>query len=322
VRFGDIAATDVQGLLESHDRDWKLDVVSTGLDHPLMRFHPEMNRSLDVWRTLPGVVWSFPVREAVPTASVLLEHSDPALTQLAGPRPLLVSGQYGGGRTIVLGFEGTWRWREAGRNAEYFNRFWLQTVRYLVEGRAVEGKRRGTIETDRTRYEVGDRITVVARLNDASFKPLEQPEITARLEVPGRDSVPVTLRQVPQQPGRFEAVVTAQHAGRHVLRVDFGEAAGAGTPKVETTITVAPPSVESERTWQDQPLLAELAAASGGQYFSLADVAGLAARVPDRQQTIVVQGKPVPLWDTSRLLLLVVGLLVIEWALRKKWKLL
>jgi hypothetical protein len=151
---------------------------------------------------------------------------------------------------------------------------------------------------------------------------LEQPEITARLEVPGRDPVPVTLRQVPQQPGRFEAVVTAQYAGRHVLRVDFGEPAGAGTPRVETTITVAPPSVESERTWQDQPLLAELASASGGQYFSLADVAGLAARVPDRQQTIIVQGKPVPLWDTSRLLLLVVGLLVLEWALRKRWKLL
>ena len=52
-------------------------------------------------------------------------------------RPLLVSGQYGGGRTIFFGFDGTWRWRPAGRNAEYFNRFWLQTVRFLVEGRAV-----------------------------------------------------------------------------------------------------------------------------------------------------------------------------------------
>jgi hypothetical protein len=322
VRFGDIAATDVTSLLESHDRDWALEVVTTSLDHPLMRFYPESNRSLDVWKTLPGVLWSFPVREPVPTASVLLEHSDPALTQLAGPRPLLVSGQFGGGRTIFFGFDGTWRWRQAGRNAEYFNRFWLQTVRFLVEGRAVEGKRRGTIETDRTRYEVGDRITVVARLNDATFKPLEQPEVMARLEVPGRDPVPVTLRPVPQQPGRYEAVVTAQQTGRHVLRVELNEAAGAGAANVETTITVAPPSVETERIWQDQPLLTELAAASDGKYFSLVDVAGLAANVPDRQQMITVQGKPVPLWDTSRLLLLVVGLLVVEWALRKRWKLL
>jgi hypothetical protein len=322
VRFGDVAATDVASLLESHDREWSLGIVESGLDHPLMRFHPESHRALDVWKTMPGIVWSFPVRDAVPTASVLLEHSDPALTQIAGPRPLLVTGHFGAGRTAFLGFDGTWRWRRAGRNAEFFNRFWLQATRYLVEGRAVEGKRRGTIETDRTRYEVGDRITVVARLADAQFKPLEAPEMPAHLEVPGRDPLPVTLRPVPQQPGRFEAVVTAQHTGRHVLRVDFGGAGGTATPKVETTFSVSPPSVESARTWQDQPLLSELAAASGGRYFGLEEVSGLADSIPDKQQTLLVQGKPIPLWDTSRVLLLVVILLTLEWALRKRFKLL
>jgi uncharacterized membrane protein len=122
VTFGDVAATEVASLLESDDQVWDLSVVEASLDHPIMRFESDMRRSMDVWKLFPGVVWTYPVRDAIPTASTLLEHSDPALMQMAGPRPLLVSGQYGSGRTVFLAFEGTWRWREAGRNAEFFNR--------------------------------------------------------------------------------------------------------------------------------------------------------------------------------------------------------
>ncbi len=322
VRFGDVAATDVSSLLETNDREWAMSVVDANLDHPLMRFHPEQNRSLDVWKTLPGILWSFPIKDAVPAASVMLSHSDPALMQVSGPRPLLVAGQYGAGRTVFVAFDGTWRWRQAGRNAEYFNRFWVQTARYLIESRTMAGKRRGTIETDRTRYEVGDRISVIARLNDAVFKPLELPEIAGRLESPGATPVPVQLRAVANQPGRYEAAVTAQQTGRHTLRVDFNETSGSAAPHVETTFSISPPSIETERIWQDQALLTELATASGGRYFSIDQVAELPGLIPARQQSIVIQGKPVPLWDTSRMLLLVVALLAAEWALRKRFKLL
>ena len=322
VRFGDVAATDVSSLLESNDREWAMSVVDANLDHPLMRFHAEQQRSLDVWKVLPGILWSFPIKDAVPAASVMLSHSDPVLMQASGPRPLLVSGQYGAGRTIFVGFDGTWRWRQTGRNAEYFNRFWVQTARYLIESRSMAGKRRGTIETDRTRYEVGDRISVIARLNDAIFKPLELPEVAGQLETPGGAPVPVQLRAVANQPGRYEAAVTAQQTGRHTLRVDFNESNGIGSPHVETTFSISPPSIETERIWQDQVLLTELATASGGRYFSVDEVAQLPGLIPARQQSIVIQGKPVPLWDTSRMLLLVVALLAAEWALRKRFKLL
>jgi len=320
VRFGDLAAIDVESLLQSEDRDWPLGIVERSLDHPLMRFYPELNRSLDAWKLFPGIIWSYPVREAIPASTVLLEHTDPALNQVHGPRPLLVSGQFGSGRTIFAGFDGTWRWRQAGKNAEFFNRFWLQTIRFLVEGRSVEGKRRGTIETDRSRYEVGDRIVVVARLMDPTFKPLDAAQVSAVMETPAGEKTPVVLRPTPDQPGRFEAIATARSTGRHLLRVEF-EDASAGA-KIETALSVSPPSLETARTWQDAELLKEIAAASQGAYFTAATARDLVDRIPDKRQTITVQGKPQPLWDTGLMLFLIATLLIVEWALRKRFKLL
>lgn len=321
VRFGDVLATDVATLLDRGDREWPIQIVEPNADHPVLRFHPETRRSLELWKLMPGVMWSLPIHDAGPTATVLLTHADPTQMQASGLRPLMMAGQYGTGRTVFVGFEGTWRWRQVGRNAEYFNRFWVQAARFLIEGRALAGKRRGTLETDRTRYEVGDRITLVGRLMDATFKPLQQPEVAATLHVEGHPAQPLVLRPIANQPGRYEAALTAQHTGRHGVRVNFSDDATTNAPQVEATFSVAPPSVESERTWLDRPLLEELAAASGGRYFELSSLSELAAAIPNRQQTISIQGQPIPLWDTNRLLLAIVGLLATEWALRKHWRL-
>jgi hypothetical protein len=220
-----------------------------------------------------------------------------------------------------MGFGGTWRWRKPGGNAEFFNRFWLQATRYLVEGRSLEGKRRGIVETDRTRYEVGQRVQITARLNDAAFAPLDRPEVTAALRAPGGRPEAVKLRQLPNQPGRFEATVTPREPGRHVLAVDLADESAAPAA-IETTFFVSLPRVELTRTWLDKPLLVELAEASGGRYFEVDQLERLPQHVPDRRRVLDVQSKPIPIWDTSRLLLLLAGLLTVEWAVRKRFKLL
>jgi hypothetical protein len=321
VRMGDIGAMQVVTLLTSNSRSWPLDIVEANVDQPIMRFYPKAEATLARWKSFPGIYWSFPSKEAKPAARVLIEHSDPTLRQIEGSRPLLVTGQYGSGRTVFVGFNGTWRWRKVGRNAEFFNRFWLQSTRYLVEGRSLEGKRRGTIETDRTHYEVGQHVMITASLKDAAFTPLDQAEVMAKLDVTGSAPVPVALRQVPNQPGQFQATITAGNTGHHVLSVDLSDESSA-PPIIETTFSVALPSVESFQTWLDKPLLVELAEASGGQYFDIDQLGRLPASIPDRKRILDVQSKPFPLWDTNRVLLLLVGLLTVEWAVRKRFKLL
>ncbi len=321
VRFGDVRAMEVESLLQSNSRSWRLGIIEANVDQPIMRFYPEQTKTLDRWKALPGIYWSFPAREPKPAARTLIEHSDPTLRTVDGSRPLLVTGQYGSGRSVYVGFNGTWRWRRVGHNSEFFKRFWIQSIRYLVEGRTLEGKRRGIVEADGFRYQLGDRVRLTARLKDSSYRPLEVSSVSATLRVAGRTGEPLTLTQVADQPGCYETLLTARATGQHLVHIELGEATS-NPPRIETSFSVSLPSVEINEVWLDKALLTELADVSGGKYFDIDELNELPASVPHAEQMIDVRGTPVPLWDTRRILLLLVGLLGVEWAVRKRFKLL
>jgi hypothetical protein len=321
VSFGDVGALEVAALLSTNQRAWPLKVVAANADHPVMRFYPDRAETLQRWETLPGIFWSFPSQEPKPTATVLLEHSDPTLRSVEGSRPLLVAGRYGSGHTLYLGFNGTWRWRRAGRQAEFFDKFWIQSVRYLVEGRSLEGRRRGYVQADRDRYEVGERITVTTRLQDAAYNPLAAPKAEGTLQVGSENPETVVLMPVSNQPGTFEATLTAKKTGRHSLRIRTAAAEAEGS-MIETSFDVVLPSVETNQVWLDKPLLKELAETSGGKYYDIDQLDQLAEAVPDKTRQIEVREKPDPLWDVRGMMFVLVGLLGVEWLVRKRYKLL
>jgi len=321
VSFGDVGALEVAALLSTNQRAWPLKVVPANADHPVMRFYPEREETLRRWETLPGIFWSFPSQDARPTAQVLVEHSDPTLRSVEGSRPLIVAGRYGSGHTLYLGFNGTWRWRKAGRQAEFFDKFWIQAIRYLVEGRSLEGRRRGYVQTDRDRYEIGERITISARLQDASYNPLVLPKIDAALTAGSETSANVPLLPVANQAGAYEATLIAKRVGVHTLRVPL-PASGAEGGTIETPFTVELPSVETNQVWLNKPLLTDLANLSGGKYFEVNQLDQLAAAIPDKTETIEVRSQPRPLWDVGGMLVALVGLLCTEWLIRKRCKLL
>ncbi|MEX2173110.1 MAG: VWA domain-containing protein [Pirellulaceae bacterium] len=321
VSFGDVGALEVAALLSSNQRAWPLKVVPANADHPTMRFYPERQETLRRWETLPGIFWSFPSKDAKPTAQVLLEHGDPTLRSVEGSRPLLVAGRYGSGHTLYLGFNGTWRWRRAGRQAEFFDKFWIQSIRYLVEGRSLEGRRRGYVQTERDRYEIGEKVTITARLQDATFSPLVAPKIDASVQVGSDTPVTVPLVPVANQPGQYEASLTPRQTGLHKVRLSVPASEAEGGV-IATDFSVDLPSVETNQVWLNKPLLMDLASLSGGQYFNIDELGQLPAAVPDKSEIVEVRSKPDPLWDVRGMLFALVGLLGCEWFLRKRYKLL
>jgi len=322
VRLGDVGAMEVASLLATNTRAWPLGIVAHNVGQPVMRFFPDAKKSLQQWERLPGIYWSFPAQEAKPVARVMIEHSDPTLRRVEGSRPLLVTGQYGSGRTVYLGFNGTWRWRRIGPNAEFFRRFWVQTTQFLVRGRSLEGKRRGEIETDRPTYDLGQRVAVVARLKDRTYLPLALPAVEAIQYLDGAVITSETLKLVPGQPGQYEATITAKKTGTHTLTITLADDASAQPAAISTEFNVDTPSAETNDVRLNEALLREIAEASGGAYFRLDELDQLPDAVPDRRQTIVVPGKPVLLWDNRFTLILLALLLTVEWGVRKWFKLL
>ena len=318
MRFGQLSAVDVESLVTTHTQAWPLRLTSVGSDHALLRLvdDPQANQAL--WKLMPGIYWSFPARAAKPASQVLIEHADPRFRRREGARPLMVVGQYGPGRVLYLGFDGSWRWRRLGE--QYFERFWVQSVRYLIEGRLLGGRKRGRIETDRDVYDVGARIAVTARLYDPAFQPLVRPRVEAAVHSPGREPATLTLLPVPNRPGYYQGAYTATGVGVHEIALTLpGDERG--PVRVARQITVQVPRAEFADPRLNLALLHGIAERSDGRYLRPDQFDQLPRLIADKTEIRVEPNPPAGLWDTDRMLIVFLFLLTFEWALRKRYKL-
>lgn len=319
VRLGD-GAGEARLFDRPHTRAWPMHVTPDGTEHPLLRFDDDSGAGPGIASALPGVYWSYPAASAKPGATTLIEHGDPRLKVRDDRRPLLVAGRYGPGRVLYMGFDGSWRWRRLGE--EVFDRFWVRSIRYLLEGRLMGGRRRGRLATDRDVYAVGSRIAVTARLYDAAFEPLAEPTVPAVVRTaPDAPPQETMLRQVANRPGHYEGSVIAGRVGATRIEVTLPGTGGTGPVRLARQVTVEPPRVEFRDPRLNRALLADLAERSGGRYYEIDEADRIAGDLPDRHETVVVREPPRTLWDTWRLLALLVGLLTVEWAVRKRYRL-
>lgn len=302
----------------------------SGLDHPIMSFHADRAKNQAQWAEMPNIYWTFPVASAKPATRVLLRKinpNDPSVNQ-----PILVSGRYGAGTVLYFGFNSTWRWRSVGVQAQYYDRFWIQVVRYLVESRSLQGQRRALVETDRAEYDLGDRVRVLAKVLDNQFQPLVDEKITGQVTTAEGVVLPMELKKVPGQPGEYQGVFAPQSIGQFALTIALPDQADdivrSSDPLVQpASFRVRSPSLEAATYWLNERLLRQMAEISGGRYFRLDQWAEVADVVPEKVSETEYESRPEPLWDQTQWLrwsffMIPVVLLTLEWALRKRAKLL
>ena len=327
VRFGDIEFIDtVEALASAKDkRPGKMLLVNHNMDHPVMSFRSDPAETTKIWNLMPGIFWSFPTMSPKPTARVLLERGDQVNAE--GNQPLLVAGRYGAGSVLYMGFQGTWRWRPVGVQAQYFDRFWIQVVRYLVETRSLQGSRRGFIDVEKTEFELGDRILLVGRVLDEQFKPSTQAIHKAIVKTDDGRTQTVEMKLLPNQEGSYEGTFVAQRIGSFEATIDLGSGSSDGKLIDPIPFRVVPPSAESGAFWLNEKMLREIADQSGGKYFRLEQI----DQIPELLPTMITRAEfnslPKPLWDGNWILrwgmfILPVLLLSIEWIIRKWYKLL
>ena len=320
VSLGDVGGMEVSGLLSLNNREWPLTIVSANADQPIMRFYEDPQKTLAQWKKLPGTYWSFPALEAKPATKVLIEHSDPTLRKKEIPRPLLVTGQFGTGRTTYLGFDGTWRWRTKGLDAEFFKRFWVQTTRYLIEGRSLAGKKRGQIETERFQYQIGDKIRLTATLREKNFEWMNDEKVKGILTYPNGEKKEVLFDLLENQKGIYETTVVAVNEGAYDVLIEL-EGNNNERVNINSNFMVVFPFQEIKETWLDSDKLKAIANTTGGGYYNPDEIAAIPDAIPDLSRKLSYDSPPMPIWDNRIVFSILFLLLVSEWAFRKKYKL-
>jgi hypothetical protein len=315
-------------------------LTPAGARHPMFRFRPDEAESAKIWDRLPPLYWYARGYKRKPAAEVLAVHPDrPA--EAAGPtgraenHPLVLQQFVGNGRVIYLGFDDTWRWRLR-NDEEQFDRFWLQAVRVLARSRV------GRIElrTDKqTPYREGERMVVIARFPDDAPAPPKNQVVRVRwvrspLSGPGGTTGPgtpgdgelVLTRPTPEEAGRkpedertFQHVLTGVAVGDY--RFELIEPETEDRPRAEAK--VLPPPDERTQVALNKPDLIAAATLSDGRFYTLADAERVFDDLRNLDPVPLDQPRPpVTFWDHPLTYALFLFLLMAEWLLRKRERLL
>jgi hypothetical protein len=298
-------AKDEAGRAKFYDKEWPLEPTPSAQDHAATRLSSQIDRNREIWAEIAGIYWSFPVRKAKAGATVLFVHPDPSLARDGAPRPIAAAQLYEGGRVIWCGLDSTWRWRSTAE--EVYDRFWIQTIRFLTESRLLGGRRR-LVDTDQETYDLGEAMRISALLKDEAFRPVDAEEAIVMVEGPEGTPTEVRLQKDEAFPGWFRGMFVPRAVGSYRIRLESDAA---------KTVAVAPPALEFEEPRLDEPALQELGSLTGGSYSPLAEIDAVPDRIEDKRQTIVTTDEPIPLWDNWLSMCVLAGLLAVEWILRK-----
>jgi hypothetical protein len=300
---------------------WRMNPEPAALTHPATRFHSDPKQSRDlVWDRLPSFYWCFPVLKAKPGAVVLARHDDPRETvEPYGRRPVLAVHRYGAGRVLFLAADETHRWRSIAEGV--FDRFWVQTTRFLLEGRLAGARKRFRVYLDREVVDLGDAVKITAEAFDASFEPLEAASVKLAVTGPGL-TLEVALQPVEGRPGHFGGSFAPPALGDYELRAAAAEFRGEGPDAPAATFRTEEPHREMGDVRSDRQLLRDLASRARGLSVDLQEISRLGDPqvIPPASERVVTQGRPVPLWDTWTTVAVILTLLCAEWILRKRFR--
>ena len=285
-------------------------LTAQGRDSLICRLVEDSARNAERWDKMPQLATYNDVGEAKPGAVTLMEVVP------AGRRamPLLVTENYGRGRTAVFATSGSWRWRMWQDHTDTTHAtFWQQLLRYLVSdspGR-VAGSTPRAVLSDET------KVTLRAEVRDKAFEPVPNAVVEAHITGPDGTATSIEMTPLPLEQGVYTAEWNAEMPGSYVAEI----VAGRGKDELGRSVVVFRREdgvAESFRTAQNRELLEKLAEQTGGRYYTAANAARLPEEISYSEAGITTR-ETKDLWDMPVVFLLALLLRGSEWVLRRKW---
>jgi len=276
----------------------------------ICRLDDDPARNLEKWKKMPQMANYQEVGEEKPGATVLLRSTPQGKRSF----PLLVTENFGRGRTVLLATEGTWRWKMWMDHADKTHAtFWQQIFRHMVTdtpGQVVSSTPKQVL-SDET------RVPIRVEVRDKQFKPVTNAKVQARFMGPDGVSATMELNPVPLEEGIYGGEWTAEKPGSYVTEIIAGreqEEIGHDVLSFRREDGVA----ENFHTSQNRELLEKLAQQTGGRYYTPGEASKLSKEISYSEAGITAR-ETRDLWDMPVIFLLALGIRASEWLLRRKW---
>ncbi|MFW5682310.1 MAG: hypothetical protein ACOC1G_04830 [Phycisphaeraceae bacterium] len=285
----------------------RLVLTPEGRSHPVFA-----GEDLDLIEQAPAMTWTSDVTRAKAAARVLVKTSDHA-GSTGTDRPVVVSMPYDRGQVLALLGEGLWRWRLSGRgdpevDAAY-DRFWSGMVRFLAMGSDYRPGQNLAFSLSRRNVPVGD--TVHGELTRRNPQSKAHPTLTLLAPDGGEQKLDTREESASTLRFRFQA------SQQGVYRLIASPPDQPGVVALETRLSAS--ELDEERLYAsaDPAALRELAEGSGGRMLDPRKPAQLIEALERHTATMNAPGPPRYLWDRGWLLVLLTGVLGMEWIARR-----
>lgn len=286
-----------------------VELTAAGKDSLICRLTDDPDQNAERWKKLPYLMDYQEAGTPKPGAVVLAD-----LKAGSHDMPLLVTENYGLGRTAVMATSGTWRWQmslPAGDPTHTM--FWQQLLRWLVAdtpGRVVASVPSQMLLDD-------GRIKFTAQVRDVSYLPAPDAGVQAHVEGPDGLAATVEMTPVPDSPGSFQADWNADKPGSYLAEI-VAQRGGQDIGRDVVTFERMDGVAENFHTEQNRPLLQQLASETGGDYWRPQDLSKLPGQIPYSEAGITVRNTK-PLWNMPAVFFALVFLMLCEWILRRRW---
>jgi len=271
--------------------------------------------SLEVWSKLPPVFQPKGIFRAKVESEILatVRYQSTPLND-----PFIVARNVNKKKSVsVLGY-GLWRWNmlsSSGSGTEkVLESFLGNAIRWLT---TQEDARRIVVQPSKHIFTTQDAVEFTAQVYDDSFQPLDDAQIEVRVHH-GNEMSPLVMN--PLGSGQYQGVYD---------RLSEGEYKFTATVKVNGTLigedhgtfSVGGFNAEYLETRMNKPLLQQIAAQTGGQYYESNELSSLlhdVTSLPNFKPRDVSKSVEIEIWNSRWMLALVIFVFALEWFLRKR----
>jgi hypothetical protein len=259
------------------------------------------------WQRMPALDGANDLGQLVPEAKRLANTAD--------GRPLLVAREFGAGRVAAFAADSTWRWAMQGAGEQH-RRFWRQFVLWLARQDGTEDDALW-VRLGQRRIAPGMTIGCDAGVTRPDGEAVADVEIEAVAVSPAGKARPVRLPRRGAtfsgtladftEPGDWQLVVKALRPGREPL-------------ERSARFTVVRQDLELANPRANPLLMRQLAESTSGGTRAPEELAGIFDEIrtqPAAFETLE-QWSYTP-WDKWPMLLVLAGLLILEWIMRKRF---
>jgi len=292
------------------------ELAPAGVDSIITRVVDDPAANAAKWKALPYLMDYEDPGTPKPGAAVLANMITPEGRKL----PLLITENFGRGRTAIMATGGSWRWQMSlplGDTAH--DLFWQQLLRWVVS----DTPGHVTASVPAQMLLDNGAVTITADVRDPQYNPAPDAKVEAHILGPSGVSALVEMTPVPNSPGQFQAAWSAPRTGAYLTevtaqRIDPNSRTVKELGRDVLTFQRMDGVAENFHTEQNRALLERLATQTGGQYWKPTDLGKLASSIPYSEAGVTMR-ETRDLWDLPLVFLVLLLLRFSEWWLRRKW---